>query len=89
MQSKYHKLPGNWREKEEDGKLESSQPVIGLQGNMRKIMTHQPYQVQLCLALAAFSLLISLFLDSRDVGKTAMFYFITHMACVFGDWNSQ
>ena len=84
MESKYYKL-GNVEENKELGTFQ----VTGLNINLRKFLMHQPYQVQLCLALAGFTLIISLFLDSRDVGKTAVFYFLTHMACVLCDWNTQ
>jgi hypothetical protein len=53
----------------------------GMKVRLINLLQKQPGQVQVCLVLAFFNLLISLFLDRRDLTKTVLFYVLTAGGC--------
>ena len=86
METKYYKL-GNGGGKMKNRNFGSAPVINGMKVRLINLLQKQPGHVQLCLVLALSTLIISLFLDRRDLAKTILFYVITAGGCTLCDWK--
>ena len=88
MKTKYYKS-GDGGEKMRNRSLGPSSGMNEMKVRLINCLEKQPGHVQLCLVLAFSTLLISLFLDRRDLTKTVLFYVITAGGCTLCDWKGK